>query len=538
MLLRKVAVLLLYLTFVIPVLVIGATKDVQAETTLKPSDPVLKFQKHFAQSTLTDATLQDAISSIDKTAQKLVDDKVVPGLAIAIVYKDKVAFAKGFGVRQVGNLEEVNADTVFQLASVSKSLASTVVAALIGDGKITWDSRLSDLDPTFEMPIPWVSREITLRDFFCHRSGLPDHAGDILEDIGYGRAEILYRLRFQKPVSSFRSKYAYTNFGLTEAGVAAARSVNKTWEDLSDEKLYKPLGMKSTSSRYSDFHLQANKALGHVLVDGKWVQKYQRDPDAQSPAGGASSSVNDLAKWMILQIAKGKFKEAQIVQSTALEETHRPHMMTQYSPISGLPEFYGLGFGVSYDQSGRLRLGHSGAFSRGASTAFTMVPSEGVGICVLTNAYPIGVSEGLTSTFIDLALNGKPSQDWFPLYKQIFSDPALLGVSDGSAYKTAKVSARAALKNEAYVGKYQNDFFGELEIRNLNDGLAMVVGVNNPPYPLKHFDGDTFIYHADSEDLSGSSGLRFSVAPDGSADSVLVENFDEDGQGSFKRVKK
>ena len=155
---------------------------------------------------------------------------------------------------------------------------------------------------------PWVTREITIRDFYAHRSGLPQHSGDLLEDLGFTRRDILRRLRYQRPNTSFRSDYAYTNFGMTEAGVAAVKAYGLEWEDASEEKLYKPLGMNSTSSRYADFLARPDKALGHVLINGKWVQKYKRDPDTQSPAGGASSSVNDLAKWMRLQLAEGKFE--------------------------------------------------------------------------------------------------------------------------------------------------------------------------------------------------------------------------------------
>jgi CubicO group peptidase (beta-lactamase class C family) len=170
-------------------------------------------------------------------------------------------YAKGFGVRDTSAKNPVDADTVFQLASLSKPIGSTVVAELVGEGKITWDSKLSVLDPTFAMFDPWVTREITIRDMYAHRSGLPEHAGDLLEDLGFTRTEILHRLRYQHPSSSFRSHYAYTNFGMTEGAIAAANAYNVEWENAAEEKLYRPLGMSSTSSRYADFMARRNKAL-------------------------------------------------------------------------------------------------------------------------------------------------------------------------------------------------------------------------------------------------------------------------------------
>src|SRR5437899_3506313 len=272
-----------------------------------------------------------AIQELEKLAQKQIQENALPGLAIAIVFQDKAVYAKGFGVRDVNTKAPVDADTVFQLASVSKSVGSTVVAELVGEGQITWDSKLSTLDPAFAMFDPWVTREITIRDMYAHRSGLPEHAGDLLEEFGFSRAEILHRLRYQHPDSSFRSHYAYTNFGLTEAAAAAAKAYELDWEEAAKQKLYTPLGMASTSSRYADFVARTNKALGHVRVDGKWVQKFKRDPDAQSPAGGVSSSVNDLAKWIRLQLANGKFEGKQIVDEKALAETHHPQKIGRAS---------------------------------------------------------------------------------------------------------------------------------------------------------------------------------------------------------------
>jgi CubicO group peptidase (beta-lactamase class C family) len=487
-------------------------------------------------SHVTSEQVNHAIQELEKLAQQQIQENALPGLAIAVVFQDKVAYAKGFGVRDVNTKKRVDADTVFQIASLSKSIGSTIVAELVGEGKITWDSKLSVLDPAFEMFDPWVTREITVRDMYAHRSGLPEHAGDLLEDLGFTRTEILYRLRYQHPGSSFRSHYAYTNFGMTEGGVAAAKAYGLEWEDAAKQKLYNPLGMSSTSSRYADFIARPNKALGHVLVDGKWVQKFKRDPDTESPAGGVSSSVNDLAKWVQLQLANGKFDGKQIVNEKALAETHHPHMLTGFSPFTGLPGFYGLGWNVSYDQEGHLRLGHSGAFALGAATYVSLVPAEQLGIVVLTNAYPIGIAEALGTTFLDTALYGKPTQDWLALFKKVFSNPAAIGTFLGFDYSKPPASPSPALKNSAYLGKYANDYFGEISIVEKEGGLAIVQGPKKMTFAMKHYDRDTFTYETEGENAVGRSGVTFTIGPDGKATQVVVENLNVRGEGTFKRV--
>jgi CubicO group peptidase (beta-lactamase class C family) len=504
-------------SFLIPALVVSLSVRAQGELQIKKEQ------------------VDQAVQELEKLAQRAIQDNAVPGLAIAVVFQDRVVYAQGFGVREVAKSEPVNPDTVFQLASVSKPIGATVVAALVGDKRISWDSKISDLDPTFAMYDPWVTREITIRDMYAHRSGLPKHAGDLLEDLGYNRAQVLYRLRFQKPESSFRTNYAYTNFGLTEAAVAAAQAYGLEWADASEQKLYKRLGMNSTSSRFRDFMARSNKALGHVLVDGNWVQKFQRQPDAQSPAGGVSSSVNDMAKWIRLKIANGKFGGEQIVPEKALLQMDHPHMLTGFNPLTGLPTFYGLGMNVSYDQEGRARLNHSGAFALGAATHVHIVPSEQLGIVILTNAYPVGLAEGLAWTFIDLALYGKVTNDWLALFKKIFSDPAAIGVSVGTDYSKPPASPSAALNSDTYIGSYANDFFGDIEIVIKDGGLAIVEGPNKMTFALKHYDRDTFTYETTGENAVGTTGVHFTIGADGKAKTMLVENLNVDKQGTFTR---
>jgi CubicO group peptidase (beta-lactamase class C family) len=309
---------------------------------------------------VTPDKVKSALPQLEKLAEQTLKKTGVPGLSVAVVHRDRAVYLKGFGVRRAGTDALVDPDTVFQLASVSKPMATTVLAALVGERRIGWDDRVIDHDPGFRLADPWVTRELTLRDLLCHRSGLPAHAGDLLEDLGYGRAEILRRLRFVKPASSFRSRYAYTNFGFTAAAVAGARAAGKSWEDLAAEKLYRPLGMKSTSSRYADYASAANRAHLHVRSGGKWVARYARDPDAQSPAGGASSTARDLARWMRLHLAGGKFDGKQVVAAKALAETHSPQVVSRppHNPATDRAHFYGIGWVVDYDDGGRVRLTH------------------------------------------------------------------------------------------------------------------------------------------------------------------------------------
>ncbi len=173
-----------------------------------------------------------ALPKLEALAQKEIDSGGVPGLAIAVVYKDEVVYLKGFGLRETGKPDAVNADTVFQIASLSKPVSSTVVAALVSEGIVDWGSRVSELDPSLALKDPYPTQQVTVRDLFNHRSGLPGNAGDDLEDIGFGRDEVMHRLRLVPPSSSFRAGYAYSNAGLTAGALAAAKPTGKCGSSL------------------------------------------------------------------------------------------------------------------------------------------------------------------------------------------------------------------------------------------------------------------------------------------------------------------
>ncbi len=276
--------------------------------------------------------VEAALTGMEAMARELTEKGAVPGLAIAVVHDDEVVYLGGFGLREMGKAETVDPDTVFQIASMSKPVSSTVVAKLVSEKLVRWDSRMVELNPRFALHDPYPTAEVTLRDLFSHRSGLPGTSGDDLEAIGYDRDAIMLRLRLVPPSSSFRAGYAYSNAGLTQAALAAAMATGKDWETVADELLFRPLGMASTSYRHSDFLARTDRAELHVKPDGAWVHLVDRVPDAQAPAGGVSSTVRDLAEWMRLELAQGAHNGDQVIHPDAIAATPRPADLARAEP--------------------------------------------------------------------------------------------------------------------------------------------------------------------------------------------------------------
>jgi CubicO group peptidase (beta-lactamase class C family) len=453
-------------------------------------------------------------------------------MAVAVVHDDKVVYLKGFGVRKVGSSERIDSDTVFELASVSKPLGATVTAALVGRGIVKWSDPVSKYEPGFTLANPYVGRTVTIADMYSHRSGLPDHAGDLLEDLGYDRSTIIERLA-QEPLSPFRISYAYTNFGLTAGAQAAASAAKTTWENISSEMLYRPLGMRSTSSRFIDYERARDKAALHVRIGERWIAKYTRNADAQSPAGGASSSARDMAQWLRLELANGKYNGRQIVDETALLQTRVP------AAVSAPPDsptarasFYGLGIGVGYDAAGRLRLSHSGGFASGAATMVLMLPSEHLGIVVLTNGMPIGVPESLAQEFMDIAEFGHVERDWLTGYSARFA--GLYHNPSALAGKNPPAKPKPSLPAAAYAGTYQNAFYGPAHVEARNGRLVMLLGPRQQAFALTHWDGNRFSYYPTGENAVGISSVTFSVSS-GRAQAMVVEYLNAEKLGTFTR---
>ncbi|MGB7447568.1 MAG: serine hydrolase [Ornithinimicrobium sp.] len=455
------------------------------------------------------ADVEAAVTKFEPIAEKALKSTHVPGMAVAVVHGGEVMLTQGYGVREIGGDDPVDADTVFQLASVSKPVGSAVVASIVGEELIEWDQPVAEADSSFELADPWITEHVTFADLYAHRSGLPPHAGDLLEDLGADRDQVLAALRHY-PLSPFRASYHYTNAGLTEAAVTAAEAAGTTWSQASAQRLYEPLGMSNSSSSFDDYMAATNRAVPHMRDDrGDWIiTTQQRDPQVQSPAGGASSTAHDMAQFARMQLGAGKVDGEQVVDEQALLATHTPHAMSgpPRSP-SARSSFYALGWNVAYDDQGRTRLGHAGAFVLGAATTIAMVPNEKLAVVVLTNGQPVGLDSAMAETFIDLATDGQVSRDWLGLYAElidstIYPEPEV-------DYTDPPADPAPAADNEVYLGAYENDIYGPVEISQSSGGdLELTVGPDDLTFTLRHYNGDTFWFMPSGGAAIGENALH------------------------------
>ncbi|OBG23950.1 serine hydrolase [Mycolicibacterium celeriflavum] len=479
---------------------------------------------------LPENAVADAVAQLDGMAEDLMKKSGIPGMAVAVVHGGKTVYAKGFGVKDVAahadQQNRVDADTVFQLASVSKSLSATVAARQVGVNAISWDTPIVSELPWFALSDRAVTPMVTLGDMMSHRSGLPDHAGDTLEDLGFDRRQVLERLR-QLPLDLFRISYAYTNFGFTAGAEAVAVNANKPWELLADEVLFDPLGMGATSYRFTDYEASANRAVGHIHVDDRYEPSYVRDADAEAPAGGASSSVNDMTRWLAMVLAAGKHEGKQIVDAKALLAALTPQIVSNRATEPAMRSgFYGFGFNVGTTSAARIQISHSGAFELGAGTNFLILPSADVAIVALTNATPSGVPESLTAQFADLVQFGEVREDWYGLYGGIFAE---MEKPVGSLVdKQPPANPAPAAPLPSYIGTYVNGYWGPAKVAEKDGTLRLTLG-SKLDVPLTHWSGNTFTFEFVSE--NAPPGTVSTAVFDGNK--LVLEYFDTFKMGTF-----
>jgi len=478
---------------------------------------------------ITDENITGAVRALPGIVERAMEKTGVPGIAVAVVRADEVLMARGFGVREVGKPQQIDADTVFQLASLSKAVGATVVSRAVSKELVSWTDPVVSYLPWFKIGDDYVTRNVTIADLYSHRSGLPDHGGDMLEDLGFNREQILQRL-VELPSGPFRVQYAYSNFGLTAGGESVAMATGKSWEQLSADLLYQPAGMNSTSSKYNDYLAAPNRAITHQSEDGVWFPGPPRNPQPESPAGGVSSSVNDMARWLRLHLGNGTLDGEKLIKADVLQMMRQPQSISNRSAIADArSSFYGYGIGTGVDGVGHVTWSHSGAFLLGAATSITFLPGGDVAIVVLTNGEPRGIPEAIAASFVDIVETGKERRDWLPAYAGQFAgfyvNHSIL------ADKERPQNLRPARPLADYAGAYQNNYFGPAAIAVVNGKLEMALGPAPRRFLLTHWDGDVFSYLPTGENAVGISAVTF----DPGSQMVTVEHLDEFKLGTFAK---
>ena len=479
---------------------------------------------------------QDSVEKlVDNVAERARKEFDVPGIAVAIVKDGNVVLAKGYGVRRQGESAPVTAQSLFRIASNTKAFTTAALAMLVDEGKIRWDDPVTQHMPGFQLYDPYVTREMTIRDLLTHRSGLGLGAGDLMffPPGDLGRDDIVKRLRFIKPATSFRSAYAYDNLLYIVAGQLIPAVTGKSWDDFVKERIFTPLGMTNTFTDVAALRTGKDVATPHNTLSGKLEALPQEDMDTSASAGAIITCVADLAKWMTVQLNGGTFGPEGKTRLFSPAQAREMWSAQTILPIEELskdapaafaatqPNFhaYGLGWDLR-DYRGKRLVGHTGSLS-GYVSRTALVPELKLGIVILTNQEVTAAHAAIANTVIDHYL-GVPDADWVAAYSARLQKERAEG--EEAVRKAAgkrNPNTKPALPLAAYAGRYRDAWYGDIRIEE-HDGKLSIYFTHTPDLAgdLEHWQYDTFVARWKNRTLDADAYVTFTLKPDGSIDEV------------------
>ncbi|MCB1111797.1 MAG: serine hydrolase [Chlamydiales bacterium] len=466
--------------------------------------------------TMTAVIFAEPIEELDTFIEKALTEWNVPGVAVSVVKEDKVLLSKGYGIAKIGTEEKVDSKTVFQLASITKALTSAALAVEVDKGRLTWDEEVILNLPQFALKDPYPTRYTTARDLLAHRTGLPAFGGDLLGKMGYNDSEILHRIRFIDPASSFRDKAHYSNAGYFIAGELLAAITGKSYEQTVRDSIFTPL--KMSQSGFAEKLDNDNVAYPHAFIDGKLTILDWDITGGFPAAGAATSTADDMAKWMSMYLAGGQG----VIKPETIDEMFASSMAGEasFSEAPPINDYSGFNFGLGWDNfhfHGKMIVEKGGGLD-GIRTVTTLIPQLGVGITVMCNLNLTLFPEAVRAEFLELYL-GKADTDIQQEIKERQKQLDQLLVKPEPP-KAVEPPQKLAL----YTGKYSNDLYGIMEVEEKNGQLVLYAGPGRYAGTLTHYSNNTFTLTWPAVN-GGNQQVTFTMGPEGKGIAFDTETY-------------
>ncbi len=479
-----------------------------------------------------------ALQDLDAYVESVRAAFDVPGIAVAVVEDGEVVLARGWGQREQGRPERVDAHTMFAIASNTKAFTSAALSMLADEGKLKLEDRVIDHLPWFRMADPYVTREMRIRDLLVHRSGLGLGAGDLLfwPTTTYGNREVAERLRDVPLSGGFRERYAYDNILYGVAQLVVEQASGQSYEQFLRTRIFQPLGMRET--RYNSDALKPgdNVATGHAKADFTRLEPAPRMTWSNvAGAGGLYASVSDMARWMNMHLAGGTYRDAQGREQVLFKPERQKAMWSLVTPMpiaepkvealkAARPNFLGYGEGwMVSDFQGRKLVWHTGGWP-GMVSRVTLVPERKLGVVVLTNQEVGAAFNAITMKVLDAYL-ADSGTDWLAAYRaQVAQAQDDADARWRMLQEARDAASRPSLPLEQYAGTLRDPWYGDVTVAK--EGAGLVLRFSRTPAlvgDLEHWQHDTFVVRWRERWLNADAFLTFALKPDGDIREARME---------------
>lgn len=480
---------------------------------------------------LSEAQVRKALPNFEKYVEKSRREWNVPSVAVAVVYRDKILWWKGFGERGGGVAGPPDLNTVYAVGSTTKAFCATTQAMMVDGGGPDWDARVCDTLPDFQMADPWVTREMRVHDLLAQHPGIVMQALSSMGGLGYPPEKIAAALRWVEPVTSFRTKFAYVNALHIVAGQMVAKWAEAAdWEEVLKARILDPLGMTRTNWTAEGLDGDANRATGHAEINGK-VTAIPAGPFPYNfgPAGALNSTLADMSKWVRLQLGKGEFEGKRLVSEKNLAYTWTPET------VLNSENFYCLGWILHY-WDGHSMLWHNGG-TPGHTTFVGIQPEQQLGIVVLSNLGGTQMPDALGFHFFE-QVYGDSKID----YSAVFLEKHKKGMAAQAAERQSPPDALPAPNPDKVVGIYRCGGLGDLAVENRGGQVYLrFLEVAKQAHLVPH---DGLSYRVVFEDgwmkrsgWSEGGSVLFTTDTEGAVEGLFIR-LGETGQGAILRAQR
>ena len=457
------------------------------------------------------------LKGVDKELEKVLETWKAAGFAVAVVEKNKIIYAKGFGYRDYENKTPVTANTLFAIGSCSKAFTVSLLGMLEKEDKISLDASPTDYVPDFKFYNDELNSQVTIKDMMSHRTGLPRHDYSWYLFPTESRDSLIKRIAFQEPFTGIRKKWYYNNFMYLGQGVIIEKVTGKSWEENVSEKIFKPIGMLRSNLTIEDLEKDPDSALGYELKNDTLINKLDYyNIAAMSPAGSINSSVTEMSNWLMTWINGGKFNGDEIIPANFVTQAMSSQMVVR----GGLPgkenpdlhiSNYGYAWSISSYKS-HYRVEHGGNID-GFSASTSFFPSDSVGIIVLANQDGSRIPAIVRNIMADRML-GTSRTNW----NQTLKDRQDKAIADQKEAKKDAISDKVTGTSpshalEAFAGEYSHPGYGDFDVIVEGDSLFAQFALMK--FWLKHYHYDvfeTYLVEDSGIDTSEPSDLRINFS--------------------------
>ena len=474
-------------------------------------------------------------SEIDTLVEQAMKEFNVAGVAVAVVKDGKIIHKRGYGVRSIETKVPVDEHTNFQIASNSKAFTTAALAILVDEGKISWKDKVKKHIPEFKMYNDYVTENFLIEDLLCHRSGLGLGVGDLMfhpDGADFTINDVVTSFQYFKPVSAFRTQYDYDNLLFVVAGEIIARVSGMTWEQFIETLILKPLQMDNSGASIKGIKDSSSIATPHSTVgdDNKIRIVNLHKKIINGAAGGILSNVDDMSKWMLMQLNQGKYgdnldkqlfsKERQMEMwtiHTVIKANTDPRYNTHFSG-------YGLGWFLS-DVKGNLKASHGGG-QPGMLSHVSLVPDINLGIVILTNTENGGnplnysVHNSILDSYLGLDDFGWIEKNVARMNQRRSTDDEV----SNKVWEKVEAEKNTIVRNDDYIGIYEDKWFGKVEVF-LKDKQLWIKCHRSPRLngPMAFYNANTFAIKWEFQDMPADAFAMFTLDEEGKAKSIKMK---------------